>query len=124
MHHPRSINHIYRFRLAAVLWCARSFFLGAAFVLMLAGLIVYDLHLTYIGGGAALAGGALAILQWMVASRAGCTLCKTPVLGNQACSRHRQAKTVFGSYHARVALSIIFKNHFYCPYCNEPTSCC
>jgi hypothetical protein len=121
MHSPRSINLIYRFRFAAVMWCARVCLLSASFVLMLGGVCVYDPYLTYVGAGAGISGGFMAILQWMIASKARCPLCQTPILADKACSRHRQAKSAFGSHRTRVALSIIFKNQFYCPYCNEPT---
>jgi hypothetical protein len=103
------------------MWCARFILLSAAIVLMLGGLCVYDPYLTYVGAGAGISGGFMAILQWMVASKARCPLCHTPILADKACSRHRQAKNAFGSHRTRVALAIIFKNQFYCPYCNEPT---
>lgn len=121
MHRPQSINQIYRFRIAAVLICARCILLSAAFVLMLTGVCIYDPYLIYIGTGAGISGGFLAIIQWMVARKAKCPLCQTPILADKACSRHREAKTMFGSYHARVTLAIIFKNQFCCPYCNERT---
>lgn len=121
MHRPQSINQIYRFRLAAVLLCVRFFLLSAAFVLMLAGVCFYDPYLIYIGIGAGISGSLVTILQWMVACKARCPLCQTPILADKTCSRHREAKTIFGSYHARVTLAIIFKNQFYCPYCNEST---
>ena len=95
--------------------------LSAAFVLMLGGLCVDNTYLVYIGAGTTFVGFFLAILQLLVASRARCPLCLTPVLAAKTCSRHRNAKTLFGSYRARVALTIIFKKQFYCPYYNEPT---
>jgi|688.fasta_scaffold98139_2 hypothetical protein len=75
----------------------------------------------YIGIGAGISGYLVTILQWIVACKARCPLCQTPILADKTCSRHREAKTIFGSYHARVTLAIIFKNPFYYPYCNQPT---
>jgi hypothetical protein len=121
MHRPRSIASIYRLRLAAVLWCARFILFSAAICIMLYGFCINDPELTGIGAGAGVLGGVLAILQWTVATKARCPLCVTPVLAHKACSRHRHAKTIFGSHRTRVALAIVFKNQFFCPYCNEPT---
>ena len=121
MHRPRSINLIYRYYLAAVLWWMKFILLSAAFVLMLGGFCVDDTYLVNIGAGAAFSGVFLAILQLLVANRARCPLCLTPVLASKTCSKHRKAKTLFGSYRARVSLFIIFKKQFHCPYCNEPT---
>ena len=61
------------------------------------------------------------VIQWMFASAAKCPLCMMPVLSRKGCSRHRQAKSLFGSQRLRVALSILLKGSFRCPYCNEPT---
>jgi hypothetical protein len=121
MHRPRSIDSIYRLRLAAVLWCVRFLLLSAAIGIMLYGFYINNQKLTVIGGVAGALGGVVAILQWIVATKARCPLCSTPVIGDKSCSRHRHAKTIFGSHRTRVALAIIFKNQFSCPYCNEST---
>ncbi|HEY1122657.1 MAG TPA: hypothetical protein VGE67_13685, partial [Haloferula sp.] len=72
---------------------------------------------------AALGGSAvlLAILQWIVASGGKCPLCTMPVLSRRGCSRHRNARRVAGSHRIPVAFGVLFKGHFRCPYCNEPT---
>jgi hypothetical protein len=35
--------------------------------------------------------------------------------------KHPKARSVMGSHRLRVALAILFKNRFRCPYCNEST---
>jgi hypothetical protein len=62
------------------------------------------------------------ILGWAISRRTNCPLCITPVLATKHCSKHRRARPLLGSYRIRVALSILFKNSFRCPYCNEDTS--
>lgn len=74
----------------------------------------------------AIALGVLAMLvtfiQWIIAQRARCPLCLTPVLAVKGCAKHRSARTFIGSYRLRVALAILFKDRFHCPYCHEPTA--
>lgn len=62
------------------------------------------------------------LLQWMVAQQTNCPLCITPVLASKACAKNRHARKVLGSHRLRVALAILFRNSFRCPYCNEPTA--
>jgi hypothetical protein len=64
----------------------------------------------------------MVIIQWGMARRARCPLCMTPVMETKRCSKHRNAKPFLGSYRLRVALSIIFKGSFRCPFCHEPTA--
>lgn len=71
--------------------------------------------------GIALIGSAVlvVILQFLIGQRARFPLCMTPVLASKGCSKHRQARTLFGSHRLRVAAAIVFTNRFKCPYCNE-----
>ncbi len=90
------------------------------------GILVYSLldnnkELTIIGfafGGATL---LTSLLQWIMASRTRCPLCLTPVLARKACSKNRNARKLLGSYRLRVAMGVLFKGFFRCPYCNEPS---
>jgi hypothetical protein len=45
-----------------------------------------------------------------------------PVMVNKRCAKHGKARTVLGSHRLRVALSILFRNAFNCPYCMESTA--
>ena len=44
------------------------------------------------------------------------------MLDTGACSKHRDAKKLMGSHRLRVALAIVCKNQFRCPYGNESTT--
>lgn len=61
--------------------------------------------------------------QRLLSGRAKCPLCMTPPLIHKNCQRNRNARTFFGSYRIRVALSILTRGRFVCPYCGEPTKC-
>ena len=122
MHRFRSKSTIHRLRFSAFLVCLK-FLLGPTAL----GVLFYALHrgdykLTIVA--LALGGGTIlnVILQWIFASRTRCPLCMTPVLADKECSKHRRASPLFGSYRLRVALSILFKNSFRCPYCHEKSA--
>lgn len=122
MHRLHSKFSIYRFRFSAFLLCACCVLAPTAAALIIQALITNDRPLAVIGIG--LLGGTFlfAILQWMLASRTSCPLCMTPVLAPRKCVTHRNTQTLLGSYRLRVALSVLLKNSFQCPYCAESTA--
>jgi hypothetical protein len=66
--------------------------------------------------------GLVVLMQWLIAARANCPLCLTPVLTAKDCAKHRNARSFLGSHRLRVALEILFRNCFRCPYCGESTA--
>lgn len=121
MHHPHSNAAATRLRLAALLLLGNC---GLA----IAGVGLLGYSIVTISREVMLAGTALMVLalvlvvvQWMAAARTGCPLCRTPVLAPKLCSKHRRAKTLLGSHRLRVAVAVVFRNQFRCPYCNEST---
>jgi len=121
MHRLPSKSAVRRIRLAALLLGAKCLIAPVAAGVMLYSLAVGDNELALVALTAALLAAPVVLLQWMVAHRASCPLCLAPVLANKGCSRHREARTLFGSYRLRVALAVIFLNRFRCPFCGEPT---
>jgi hypothetical protein len=119
MHRFHSKSIIRRLRLAAFLFCMKCVLAVAALSLLVWSLLVDDSQMTAIS----ISLGALAIFcvitQWLLASRGLCPLCMTPVLASKACSKHRNARSLLGSHRLRVALAILFKGSFTCPYCHE-----
>ena len=122
MHHLRSFSTVARFRLAALLWVVIFLFVPVAVGLLLESLWTSDFELTLAGSGLALLSLGLVIPQWAAGSGTGCPLCWTPVLAPKSCVKHRRARSFMGSHRLRVALAILFKNQFCCPYCNESTT--
>lgn len=122
MHHPRSISDVRRLKLASLLLLGNRLLILTAGSLVLVSFFANDQHLMIFGSILVATGLALIIAQWIVASHAGCPLCRTPVLASMGCVKHRKARRLLGSYKLLVALSIIFKERFRCPYCNEPTA--
>jgi len=119
MHHPRSICDVRRLRLASLLLLGNRMLILTAGSLLLVSFFANDQHLMVFGSILVATSFVLIIVQWIVALHAGCPLCRTPVLAPMGCAKHRKAKWLLGSYKLRVALSIMFKERFRCPYCNE-----
>jgi hypothetical protein len=119
MHRLPSNSAVRRIRLAALLLCAKCLVTPVA-----AGLIAWssatgDRWLAGIGVSIIVLTAVMVLLQWLIAVRANCPLCMTPVLGNKECAKHRSARTFCGSHRLRVALTVLCLNRFRCPYCGE-----
>ncbi len=121
MHRPHSITEIRRLRIASLLLLGNRLLIVTAIGLLLVSIFANDKHLMIYGS--ILVGISLVLIfaQWIAASQAGCPLCRTPVLAPMGCVKHRKARRLLGSYKLRVALGIMFKERFRCPYCNEST---
>jgi hypothetical protein len=119
MHHPRSISAARRLRIASLLLLANRILILAGGGMLLGSISASNHHLMVIGSILVAISLVLIIAQWIAASRAGCPLCRTPVLAPMSCVKHRKARRLLGSYKLRVALSIMFMERFRCPYCNE-----
>ncbi len=107
--------------MAALLLCLWRMLIPVALVLLVTSLVTADREWTklalILGGSAVL----VAVIQWLFAAGAKCPLCMMPVLSRKGCSKHRNAKRVAGSHRFPVAMGVLFKHHFRCPFCNEPT---
>lgn len=122
VHHPRSLSEVTRFRSAAAILIAGHVLAISIGGLMIHSMLTDNLHLMKAGSWFVIPAFILPVFQWIVASGAGCPLCRTPVLAPRSCMKHRRARTVFGSHRLRVALAVLLKNRFRCPYCNESTT--
>jgi hypothetical protein len=121
MHRPRHAQVIVKLQLAALLLCLSRLLFPAAVVMAIMSVMSGETGHSKIAlalGGSAV---VLTILQWIFASGGKCPLCTMPVLSKKGCSKHRNARCVAGSHRMPVAFGVLFKGHFRCPYCNEPT---
>lgn len=121
MHHPPSIHAARRMRIASLLLLCNRLLIVTAGALLLASILANDPRLMIYGIAAAAICILFIIAQSIAASHTDCPLCRTPVLASMKCMKHRKAKRLLGSYRMRVALGIIIKQQFRCPYCHEPT---
>lgn len=107
MHHPRSVSAARRLRLASFLLLANRLLILPAIGMLLVSIFAHDRNLTILGSILMVIGFILIIAQLLVASQAGCPLCRTPVLASLRCVKHRKARRFLGSYPIRVALAIV-----------------
>lgn len=122
MHRLPSASYLSRFRVASLLLIAKWLLIPVALYVFGLAIIRHDPAIAAIGGGVSLLILVITIIQWSIASRTRCPLCMTPALANKSCAKHRAARTLLGSYRLRVAVSILTRGYFRCPYCGEPTA--
>lgn len=122
MHHPQSITDARRLRIASLLLLANHLLMLTAAALLLVSFFANDQQMMVVGSILVPISIILIFAQWIAASHVGCPLCRTPILAPIECVKHRKARRLLGSYKLRVALAIMFKERFRCPYCNERTA--
>jgi hypothetical protein len=122
MHQFRSRSTILRFKTASLLLCSRYLLASLASVTFIYAVLQDDRKLTHVAIGMGIAAALATIFQWILAARTRCPLCLAPVLASRDCAKHRRAFPLLGSHRLRVALSILFKNTFRCPYCWEKSA--
>lgn len=64
----------------------------------------------------------LFLVHWILSLHARCPRCLTGSFTRRSFSRHGSARSLLGSHRLRVAVSVVFRNHFQCPYCGELTA--
>lgn len=62
------------------------------------------------------------VLHWLFSLRALCPRCLAGSFTRRGCSRHGSSRSLLGSHRLRVAVWVIFRNHFQCPHCGEYTA--
>ena len=112
---------IVKLQLAALLLCVSRLLMPAAVVMAIMAVLSGETGHSKIALILGASSVVLALFQWIFASGGKCPLCTMPVLSRKGCSKHRNARCVAGSHRFPVAFGVLFKGHFRCPYCNEPT---
>jgi len=91
-------------------------------VFLVYSLIIVDHDLTHVGLAMMGVSVLLAIFLWALVNRLRCPLCLGLPLAISGSVKNRRALPLLGSYRFRVAVTILTKGHFRCPYCGEFTS--
>ena len=104
-----------------MLICNRLLILVLPFLLVYS-LVAADRELTHLSLKLVGVSVLLAIVLWMMVARLRCPLCIGLPLAINGSVKSRRARRLFGSYRFRVALAILTKGHFRCPYCGEYTA--
>lgn len=122
MHRLPHEEYLSRYRLAAGLLLLKWMMIPASFGFLGYALFHGQRDAVHLALGLLGLTVALFIFQWLLAARCRCPLCLGLPLAHKACSKHRNATRLFGSYRLRVAHSIAWKGFFRCPYCGESTA--
>lgn len=119
MHRFRTLSAIRRMRAAASILLLRLLVTLGAIGLLAPAVAHHDRQLMATAAVTLALLLPLSLLQWLVTSRASCPLCMARVMAKSRCVKHRRARPLLTSHRLRVALSILFKSRFQCPYCGE-----
>ena len=122
---------MHRLPTKSILWNYR--FASCLLVLMIVALIpavgilgygVWKRDVPWIVYSGCIFGGIILLFLFnsLLTSRLRCPLCFVSTLQNRGCSKHRNVQRIMGSHRLKVAISILVKNHFLCPYCGEKTA--
>lgn len=121
MHKLPNRASIISFRISAALVCLKTLLIIATFTVYALAFAKHDRQLVIIGLW--LTGSVVLLypIRQVIAESCKCPLCRVTVLSPKNCSKNTKAKRIMGSYRLPVALQILLKNCFRCPYCNEST---
>lgn len=119
MHRFRSGTTIRRMRLTAFVVLATTLLVPVSGLLLFVSYVLNRHELLVAGLYVMSLTVFMLILRWAFTLRTRCPLCMARVMAKNPYSSHRRAKMIFGSHRLRVALSVLLRNGFTCPYCNE-----
>lgn len=122
MHRLSSHFALWRFTIASLLVVLMFLSAPVALAFVGYGLVSKKYGCLAIAGTVVVAGLVCGILNFIVSARLRCPLCTVQPLIDRRCSKHKSARKLLGSYRLKVALSILHKSCFICPYCGEPTA--
>jgi len=121
MHRLPNSYAVTRFRCTAGLLLGKWALVISAAVTLAYSLCVANNALTQLCISLIWLAACVGVVQWLLADRASCPLCMGHPMAHEACSTHRGIHSLFGSHPLRVAISVVFRGWFRCPYCGEPT---
>lgn len=122
MHHLPTRNIVRRYRATALLILLKWLLVISSVPLLAYAMLGERRDLAYYAiAGLGLA-GLFSLGHWLMGMRARCPLCFVPSYSHQQQAKSRKALHFLGSYRLFVALSVIFKGCFHCPYCGEETA--
>jgi len=122
MHAFRSKSDVLRFNLSAWLLISLWFLLPASMLLLLGACLTFSSVWINCALTAVMASGSLALTWLFMAYRARCPLCIARPLFPNSCSLHRRAPVWLGSHRLPVAVSVVLRGQFRCPFCGETTA--
>lgn len=122
MHKLPNQTSVVRFRFAAILLVAKWLLFSSTLIILGYSVLTDARELAYLAMGLF----AVAMTVWfthsVISQRTKCPLCLAPSFSHQLHAKSKRATHFLGSYPLLVALSVVFRGSFRCPYCGEPTA--
>ena len=88
---------VLRFKAASLLQCSRCLLAPLASMTFIYAVLQDDRKLAHVAIGMGVAAIVSTVFQWLLAARARCPLCLTPVLAAKGCAKHRRARTFWAA---------------------------
>lgn len=120
MHRQFSQSTIWSLRLGSLHFIANIFSIIVGMILLVAGTAM-RLDLYTLAGFVMLAVGILSILLFKICSAAmTCPVCVSRIWANTGCRKHKKSEKSLGlSYRLNIALKVLTRQPYRCPYCAE-----
>lgn len=123
MHRQHSSHTLRSLHLGAIHFVLNALLIVAAISLLTAGIIIGDNNWLWIGTSVLAVWIISAFVFFLCSLSWHCPLCMGKVWVRTGCRRHRNLRPALGiSYRLGIALCVLFKSRYRCPYCGEPFS--
>jgi len=115
-HRHRLLNRKWLF-LLSLFMIFRALASMACLLFLILGAYNREFYFLYISGGCLALFLLLQMIHSMESSKIVCPNCRSQIMLIRSCTKHRDAKKLFGSYSLRLALQVVFTHAFRCQYC-------
>ena len=122
MHQLPTQGIVRRYRFAALCVVLKWVLIAASAPLLIYAVLTDHKDIALISIGLMLGAGFATIAHLIAGMRARCPLCFVPSFSHQQQSKSSRALHVLGSYRVFVAISVLLRGWFQCPYCGENTA--
>lgn len=122
MHNLPTRRIVRHYRAAALMILLKWLLITGGIPLLAYAKVIENRELGYYAIAGLSLAGLFSLGHWVVGARARCPLCFVPSFSHRQQAKSRKALHFLGSYRFFVALSVIFKGFFRCPYCGERTA--
>lgn len=120
MHHQRSARSLRLLRVGAYHFLLNILIGSSAICGVAYGAWMLEERVVYLGVAGAILWALSTCVFFFKGLSLKCPLCMNQVWAGRKCQKHSKAKPALGlSYRLGVAISIVFKGRYRCPYCGE-----
>jgi hypothetical protein len=122
MHQLPTRSIIRRYRFTALCVVLKWILVAGSALTLIYAVLTDRKDIALISIGMMLGAGFATIGHLIAGMKARCPLCFVPSFSHQQQSKNSRAMHFLGSYRVFVALSVLLRGWFHCPYCGEKTA--